>query len=369
MFKLIHKDKTTNARIGKLKTSHGTVETPFFMPVATKACWKHMDANDIKQIGHKTIICNALLLYLKPGLKAINKHGTLHDFMKFKGTIFTDSGGFQTLSDELYIKITDKGILFKSPFDGTEQLVTPELATEYQFKLGSDIAMCFDHMPRCNDTKQDVKKAVERTYKWAKICKKTHDNLDKNNKQLIFGISQGGTFKDLRLKSLKQMIELDFDGIAYGGLAIGEPLDKMHKVIQQTKSIIPEDKPTYLMGVGSPINLLDSIADGIEIFDSVFPTRNARHNTLFTWKGNLIIKKKMFAEDTKPIDENCNCYTCKNFSRSYLHHLLRVQEPLGLRLAQLHNLQFIHDLVKQARTAIKEDRFKNFKDQIIKVYK
>jgi queuine tRNA-ribosyltransferase len=372
MFKVLHKDTSTKARVGSLKTAHGTIKTPFFMTVATKACWKHLDANDIIAMGYKNIICNGLLLYLKPGLKVIKKQGGLHTFMQFPHSIFTDSGGFQTLSDDLHIEITDKGIWFKSPFDGTKHFITPKSAIEYQHALGSDVHMCLDHMPRYNDTKQTIITSVNRTHQWAAICKQTiekqNQHLSKAKRHLLFGIAQGGTYKDLRAESIQHMLDLNMDGIAYGGLAIGEPLNKMHRVIKATRSMIPDNKPVYLMGVGSPVELLESIALGIDMFDSVFPTRNARHNTLFTMKGNLIIKKVIHANDTKPIEKDCDCYTCKNFTRSYIHHLQRRNEHLGLRLCQIHNLRFMQRLIDATRFHIEKGTFNSLITKMKKAY-
>jgi len=363
MFKLIAKDK--EARTGILKTAHKEVETPFFMPVATKTAVKYLDPRDLEEIGINAIISNAFVLSLRPGLKTIKKAKGIHNFMNYKGAIFTDSGGFQKIKDSFYIKSSDKGIQLKSPFDGKKVILTPKLCMKIQNTLSSDVAMVIDEMPLPNQTRKEVELAVERTHKWAKECLKHH----KNKKQLIFGIAQGGLFPDLREKSAKFISSLKFDGVAFGGLAIGEPEQKTYKMINSQVKHFPENKVRYLMGVGSPRQLINAIAAGADCFDSTFPTQNARHATLFTSKGKLQIKNSKYQNDLNPIDKNCDCYVCKNYTRSHIRHLLKMKEANGLRYATYHNIYFINNLMKQVRAAIKQGRFNKLRKEFLKKYK
>jgi len=363
MFKLIAKDG--NARAGILKTTHCNITTPFFMPVATKTAVKYLDARDLEEIGIESIISNAFVLSLRPGIKTIKKAGGINKFMNFKNAIFTDSGGFQKIKDSFYIKSTDKGLHLKSPFDGKKILLTPKKLMHIQNILDSDVAMVIDEMPLHEQSKKEVALAVKRTHKWAQECIKHH----KNKKQLLFGIAQGGLYPDLREESAKFISALDFDGYAFGGLAIGEPEKKTYRMINSQVQHFPENKPRYLMGVGSPVQLINAIAAGADCFDSTFPTQNARHNTLFTSKGKLIIKNSRYKNDTSPIDKNCDCYICKNYSRSHIRHLIKMGEANGLRYATYHNIYFLNNLMKQIRKAIKEKRFNKFKKDFIKRYR
>jgi queuine tRNA-ribosyltransferase len=284
--------------------------------------------------------------------------------MNFKNAIFTDSGGFQKIKDSFYIKSTDKGIHLRSPFDGKKILLTPKLCMKIQNTINSDVAMVIDEMPLPNQSRKEVELAVKRTHRWAKECLKHH----KNKKQLLFGIAQGGLYPDLREISAKFISALKFDGVAFGGLAIGEPEQKTYKMINSQVRHFPEDKVRYLMGVGSPRQLINAIAAGADCFDSTFPTQNARHATLFTSKGKLKIKNAKYKNDLRPIDKNCNCYVCKNYSRSHLRHLMKMQEPNGLRYCTYHNIYFINNLMKQIRKAIKEKRFEKFRKSFLKYY-
>ncbi|MBW2981766.1 tRNA guanosine(34) transglycosylase Tgt [Candidatus Woesearchaeota archaeon] len=363
MFKLIAKDG--NARTGILKTAHCKIETPFFMPVATKTAVKYLDPKDLEEIGIQAVISNAFVLSLRPGINIIKKAGGIHKFMNFHNAIFTDSGGFQKIKDSFYIKSTDKGLILKSPFDGKKQLLTPKELMKIQNTLNSDIAMVLDEMPLHHQSKKEIELAVERTHKWAEECIKHH----KNKKQLLFGIAQGGLHKDLREKSAKFISKLNFDGFAFGGLAIGEPEKKTYEMINSQVNHFPENKPRYLMGVGCPKQLINAVAAGADCFDSTFPTQNARHNTLFTSKGKLVIKNSRYKNDLKPIDENCNCYICKNYTRAHIRHLMKSGEPNGLRYCTYHNIYFINSLMKQIRKAIKEKIFEKFKKRFLKLYK
>lgn len=359
MFKI--KNKDGHARAGILKTAHGKVETPFFMPVATKTAVKYLDPRDLQEIGIQAIIANAFVLSLRPGLNTIKKSHGIHKFMNFKNTIFTDSGGFQKIKDSFYIKSTDKGLHLKSPFDGKKQLLTPKKVMDIQNTINSDVAMVLDEMPLHSQSRKQIELAVKRTHKWAEECLKHHNN----KKQLLFGISQGGLYPDLREKSAKFIGSLAFDGFAFGGLAIGEPEKQTYKMINAQVQHFPEEKPRYLMGVGNPAQLINAISAGADCFDSTFPTQNARHNTLFTSKGKLIIKNSKYKNDLKPIDKNCNCYICKNYTRAHIRHLMKMTEPNGLRYCTYHNIYFIRNLMKEIGVAIKEERLDKFRKKFL----
>jgi queuine tRNA-ribosyltransferase len=362
MYELIHKDRKTDARAGLLKTNHGIIETPAFMPVATKGTVKTLVPEELYGMGTQVLISNAFHLFLAPGMDIIREAGGLHKFMNWDGGIFTDSGGFQMIRKDFPFKITDEGISYKNPRDGKKYSYSPQLCMELQKILGSDVAMILDECPAYGSEYSAVEASVNRTLKWAQMSQ----TVEKNEGQLSFAILQGGTFPDLRKKCAEELIAMDFDGYGIGGLSIGEPKEVMNEVLRHSIPLVPEDKPRYLMGVGSPVELLKSIEMGIDIFDSAFPTRNARHQTLMTSNGNIDIAKRKFAGDFNPVDGNCGCYTCKNYARAYLHHLFRESELLALRLASIHNLYFIQSIVKGARQAILEDRFSEFKEKIIR---
>ncbi|MFH1802442.1 MAG: tRNA guanosine(34) transglycosylase Tgt [archaeon] len=351
--------KSDKARTGILKTKTGEYETPFFMPVATKATPKYLEIEELNGLGAKAFISNAFLLYLKPGLEVIKKHKGLHNFVKWKNCIFTDSGGFQVLSlNDFKDKFSNKGLKFQSPFDGSYHELTPKKVMEIEQTLGSDVAMCLDHMPLTSYTYEQVKEATERTHLFAKQCLEAHTDKD----QLLFGIAQGGTFPDLRKESAQFISSLDFDGIALGGLAVGEPLDKMKEMIKISIENMPEDKPRYLMGVGSPKEIIEAVEQGVDIFDSVWPTRNARHGKIFTSEGYIEIDKSTFKESLEPLDKTCTCRVCKTHTRAYLHHLIKTNEPTGKKLLSYHNLFFLQTMMKKIRAAIKGGKFKELKD-------
>jgi len=364
MFELIHRDKKTGARAGRLRTNHGTIDTPAFMPVATKGTVKTLTPEELYGMEAQAIISNAFHLFLSPGMEVIQRAGGLHEFMNWKRAIFTDSGGFQMIRKDFPFKITDEGITYKNPRDGKKYSYTPELCLESQKILGSDVAMILDECPAYGSEYSAVEASVERTVQWAKRSK----NMGKNQGQLFFAILQGGTFAELRKRCAEELIEMDFDGYGIGGLSIGEPKEIMNEVLRYSVPLIPEDKPRYLMGVGSPVELLEAIESGVDIFDSAFPTRNARHESLLTSKGNIDVARNRFALDFKPISEDCGCYTCKYYTRAYLHHLFRESELLALRLASIHNLHFIQSLVKGAREAIMEDRFAEYRESFNQNY-
>ncbi|MEM4605563.1 MAG: tRNA guanosine(34) transglycosylase Tgt [Candidatus Pacearchaeota archaeon] len=364
-FKIKFEDKKTSARIGILKTKSGEIETPFFMPVATKTSVKHISSKEIEEIGFKAVISNSFVLHLKPGEKLIKKFGGISKFMNFKGIVFTDSGGFQMYSPSLHLKNSEEGVFFRDPFSNQEIFLTPEKAINLQEDLNSDVAMCLDSMPFPYESEEKIIKDVERTTSWAIRCKKAK----KNKKQILFGITQGGINKKLREMSAKQLKELNFEGYAVGGLALGENLEEQKEMIKIHKSIIGKEKICYLMGVGSPIEILEEISLGVDCFDSRFPTKSARHGLILTWKGKIRILKKDFEDDKKPIDKNCKCFTCKNYSKAYIRHLLKQDEALGKRLATIHNLYFINELIQKAKESIRKKEFENFKKNFIRKYK
>lgn len=364
--KILAKDK--DARTGLFKTNHGIVKTPFFMPVATKMGVKFMTPRNLKETKTQAIIANSFIMHWIPGVNIIKKHGGIHEMMKFNKTIFTDSGGFQKIRDSLYIESNDKGVVFKSPFDGKNHLISPKKAIKTEYDIGSDVAMVIDDMPLHGNIKKEVETATERTHKWAKECLEYHKKINKK-KQLLFGIAQGGTFKNLREKSAKYISSLNFDGVAFGGLAIGETTQKTREMINLSVKHFPEEKVRYLMGVGNPRQMIEAISAGADCFDSTFPTQNARHGTLFTSKGKLKILNSRYKTDIKPIDKDCDCYVCKNFSRSLIRHFLKTKEPNGSHFATYHNVYFMNKLMHDAREAIKKGNFEKFKKEFLKKFK
>ena len=362
MFELYVNDG--DARAGILKTAHGVVETPFFMPLATKGAAKHLTLQELEATGARAIMSNAFVLSLKPGLKTIADHGGLHKFMRWNHTIFTDSGGFQMILPSFFIKTTEQGIFFKSPFDGTKIFATPESIVDIEQQLGGDVIMALDCQSRFGATKKQVLDAVQKTHAWAERFVKAHTRKD----QLKFGIAQGGTDIALRKNSTTFINNLPFDGVAIGGLGIGEGPQSANSAITASIPHIAKEKPRYVMGIGSPLDILNSIEIGVDLFDSCFPTRNARHNELYTSTGKVNIENKQHHTDLKPLDEHCTCHTCKNYTRSYLHHLAKTKEVTGERLNTIHNIHFILNLMKEVRTSIKEQRFQQFKKTFVEGY-
>jgi queuine tRNA-ribosyltransferase len=363
-FDILSKDKKTKARVGILATKSGKIETPFFMPVATKTAVKHISACDLHEMKARAVISNAFVLFLRPGVELIKKMGGIAKFMSFNGIVFTDSGGFQMYSPRLYAGSKDEGVIFRNPYTSQKVFITPEKDMEIQLDLGSDVAMCLDSMPLISEKKKSIGEAVIKTTRWAKRCKIHHDRLQKKikfgKKQLLFGIIQGGIHEDLRRLSARDMVSLNFDGYSIGGLALGEPKKDEYKMIEAAKKIIPEEKPVYLMGAGEPLEVLEAIGRGCDIFDSRFPTQNARRGGIFTSEGRINIKNAGFKTDKNPIDKNCSCFVCKRYSRAYIRHLLLEEEGAGLRLASYHNLHFMQNLIKKAREAIKKGKFSAF---------
>jgi len=370
IFSVSHRDKKTKARVGVLRTKSGKIETPFFMPVATKTAVKHISACDLHKMKANAVISNAFVLFLRPGTELIKKMGGIAKFMSFNGIVFTDSGGFQMYSPRLYVGSKEDGVTFRNPYSNQKIFVTPEKDMEIQLDLGSDVAMCLDSMPLISEKKASISEAVRKTSVWARKCKTHHDKLQKNlrqnKKQLLFGIIQGGIYSDLRKLSAKEIASVGFDGYSIGGLALGESKEDEYKMIEVAKSVIPEEKPVYLMGAGDPLELLEAISRGCDIFDSRFPTQNARRGAIFTSNGRINIKAAKYRDDNGSIDDNCSCFVCKNYSRAYIRHLLLQEEGAGMRLASYHNLHYLQRLMEEAKKAIKSGKFGKFLDDFRK---
>ncbi|MGD9486796.1 MAG: tRNA guanosine(34) transglycosylase Tgt [Calditrichaceae bacterium] len=357
----------SKARAGLISTDHGEIETPIFMPVGTQATVKTMSPRDLKEIQARIILGNTYHLYLRPGHELISKFGGLHQFMGWNGPILTDSGGYQVFSLKDLRKIDEEGVTFRSHLDGSSHRFTPEHVFEIQRHLGSDIMMVLDECPPYPSTREYAEKSNAITIKWAGIQRELYEKKRPLHgySQWLFGIVQGGVYEDIRTDSAEELIKMDFPGYAIGGLAVGEPKEEMYRLTDLCTGILPENKPRYLMGVGTPEDLLESIERGVDMFDCVMPTRNARNGTVFTANGKMVLKAARFREDPKPIDSECACYTCRNFSRAYLRHLYNTNEILGLRLSTLHNLHFYLWLVRQARTHILENSFSEWKKNIL----
>jgi queuine tRNA-ribosyltransferase len=364
MFKITSSDKKTKARAGTLHMSHGDALTPFFMPVATKAAPRYLSSHDLKEIKVQAIISNALILSLAPGTELIKKAGGIHAFMNFQQPIFTDCGGFQILRQSFFRGTTDEGIKFRSPFDGRNILMTPEMMTKIQQELCSDAAMCLDYCPPYGMNEAEVEDSVNKTHAWAERCRKAHTKKS----QLQFGIAQGGFYKKMRIESMKFMRDMDFDGISLGGLFIGEPKKETYAMINSSMLYAPKNKPKYVMGLGSPEDIVRCVSLGIDVFDSIFPVENARHGTMFTWKGKLKLDSRIYKDDFSPIDSECKCFTCTHYSRAYLHHLLKTQEQLGFRLRIYHNIYFMQRLMEKIRDSIEEGTFNALSKGIISAY-
>ncbi len=364
-YELIKKSKDCNARLGKIYTNRGVIETPIFMPVGTRATVKAMNVDELKDIGSQIILGNTYHLYLKPGQEIIRMAGGLHKFMNWDKPILTDSGGFQVFSLGDIRKITEEGVEFRSHIDGSKHFISPEKSMEIQNDLGSDIIMAFDECAPYPASYDYVKNSMERTLRWLKRCKDYHKNTDK---QALFGIIQGGMFKDLRRESALATIDMDLPGYAIGGLSVGEPKEIMVEYLNYTAQFMPENKPRYLMGVGTPDYLFEAVEAGIDMADCVLPTRIARNGTAMTSKGKLVIKNAKYAKDFSPLDDECDCYACKNHTRAYIRHLINVDEILGARLLSIHNLRFLLKTMENIRQAIREDRFLEYKKEFYQKY-
>lgn len=359
-----HVDKNCGARYGVLHTWHGDVEVPMFMPVGTNATVKTLSPEELKAMGSGVILANTYHLHLRPGEDIVRKAGGLHSFMNYQGPILTDSGGFQVFSLSKTRKITEEGVKFKNYLDGTNEFITPEKAIEIEEALGADIIMSFDECIPYPVDYSYAKKSTERTLRWAKRGLLAHKRED----QALFGIVQGGAFKDLRKMAARELAAMDFPGYSIGGTSIGEPKDVCFQMIDDAISELPLGKPRYLMGVGSLDYILGGIARGIDMFDCVLPTRIARHGALMTSTGRINIKKAIYKEDFTPLDPECDCYTCKNYTKAYLNHLQRMEEEFGKRLNSIHNIRFLIKIVEGARIAIQEDRFLEYQEEVLRKY-
>ncbi|MFQ5582196.1 MAG: tRNA guanosine(34) transglycosylase Tgt [Mariprofundaceae bacterium] len=365
-FEIIRKDPEGHARRGRMQLSHGTVETPVFMPVGTQATVKSMTPQDLTEdIGADIILGNTYHLMLRPGADIVEKLGGLHQFMAWKRPILTDSGGFQIWSLGELRNIEAHGVRFRSHIDGSEHFLGPKESMDIQKKLGADIAMTLDECTPYPASYEQARDSMQMSMRWAAECR---EHLPVNNNQALFGIVQGGMYHDLRLESLDTLAGIDFDGIAIGGLSVGEPKEDMLAVLDVLAPELPEEKPRYVMGIGTPADLIEGIDRGIDMFDCVMPTRNARNGTLFTDHGKLNIKNAQHQLDERPIMEDCECYTCQHFSRAYLRHLYMAQEILSSRLNTLHNLHYYCALMRRARMALEEDRWPEFREKFLQTY-
>ncbi|MDD2430421.1 MAG: tRNA guanosine(34) transglycosylase Tgt [Firmicutes bacterium] len=364
-FDLLYSSKETRARLGRLHLAHGTVETPVFMPVGTRATVKTLTPLEVKELGAEIILSNTYHLYLRPGDELIKRAGGLHKFMNWDRPILTDSGGFQVFSLGKLRQITEEGVAFQSHIDGSKHFFSPDKAIYIQQNLGSDIMMAFDECVEYPAPREYVESSVKRTHRWLIRCKEAWTNRETQN---LFGIVQGGMYKELREESAKLTVDCDLPGYAIGGLSVGEPLDILLEILGHTETFLPKDKPRYLMGVGSPDIILNGIEMGIDMFDCVLPTRMARNGTAMTSQGQITIRNAMYKEDGGPLDNECSCSTCRNYSRAYLRHLFNVDEILGLRLVSYHNLFFLTHMIFSAREAIKQERFREFKNHFLDKY-
>ncbi len=363
-YEKLKQDSKTNARHGKLYTNYGVVETPMFMPVGTQATVKTLSPEELKEIHSGVILSNTYHLWLRPGEDVVHKAGGLHQFMNYDGPILTDSGGFQVFSLADKKNITEEGVLFKSHINGEKLFLTPEKSIEIQNKLDSDIAMSFDECIPYPADYEYAKQSTERTLRWAKRGKAVH----KNENQSLFGIVQGGEYEDLRRWSAEETVKLGFDGYSIGGTSVGEDKPTMYKMIDDAIQYLPEDKPRYLMGVGDPIDILEGVERGVDMFDCVLPTRIARHGNAFTHHGKINLKNAKYKEDFTPLEEGCDCYACKHYTKAYIRHLIVANETFGQRLLSIHNLRFLIKLVEDLREAIDKDQFSEYKENFINHY-
>ncbi len=365
-YELLHKCKQTGARRGVIHTPHGDIQTPVFMPVGTQATVKSMTPEELEQeVKAQIILSNTYHLYLRPGNKLIKEAGGLHKFMNWNHPILTDSGGFQVFSLGALREITEDGVKFKSHLDGSEHFLSPEGVMEIENDLGSDIIMAFDECCPYPSTYEYTKNSMQRTTRWALRCKNAHKNVDK---QGLFGIIQGGFYKDLRRQSAEDLINLDLPGYAIGGISVGEPKEEFLDILRYTTPLMPENKPRYLMGVGTPDYLIEAAISGIDMCDCVLPTRIARNGTALTWNGKVVVRNATYEKDWSPLDKECDCYTCKNYTRAYIRHLVKTNEILGIRLLSIHNLSFLTSLMERVRIEIEKDHLLSFRDEFYKKY-
>ena len=363
-YELIKKDSNCSARLGILHTNHGSFDTPIFMPVGTQATVKTLSPEELKEVNSAVILSNTYHLWLRPGEDIVNKAGGLHKFMNYDGPILTDSGGFQVFSLAKPKDIKEEGVSFKSHIDGKKLLLTPELSIQIQNKLDSDIAMSFDECIPYPSTHDYAKASVERTLRWAKRGKDVHSNQN----QSLFGIVQGSSYEDLRKYSAIETTKLDFDGYSIGGVSVGEGKEEMYQQIDYCINYLPEDKPRYLMGVGEPEDILEGVMRGVDMFDCVLPTRIARHGNAFTRCGKVNLRNSKFKEDFTPIEDTCDCYACRHYTKAYIRHLVIAQETFGARLLSIHNIRFLIKLTEEIRESIKKDTFIDYKDKFLNKY-
>ncbi len=364
-FRLLKTCPNTQARLGELTTHHGVVTTPVFLPVASQGTVKTLTPEEVKNIGFDMVLANTYHLYLRPGIPVIEKMGGLHRFMAWDKAILTDSGGYQIFSLAALRQVSDDGVLFRSHIDGSEHLITPELAIQFQEALGADVIMVLDECPPHDSRFEKVQAAMNRTHRWAERCQKAHQRQD----QALYAIVQGGVFPELRRQSAEYLTSLDFPGYAIGGLSLGEPKKATLGIIEETVAYLPENKPRYLMGMGSPEDIVEGVARGIDIFDCALPTRVARNGALFTHQGRVNIRNAVYHQGVEPVDLDCDCYTCRTFSAAYLHHLFNSQELLAYRLATIHNLTFMSRLIQKVKGAIRDGTFKSFRDEFLATYR
>jgi len=384
-FKVIREDITSRARVGEIKIGNVVIPTPVFMPVGTQATVKTLSSEEVKDLSDNIILSNTYHLYLRPGIDIIEEAGGLHSFMNWERAILTDSGGFQVFSLNELTKITEEGVIFKSHLDGSYHKFTPEKVVDIQLRLGSNIIMPLDEPVLPNTDYKTTEKATERTYKWAQTSIKTFKTLKekltrkplpKENKKIEilrdenyhFGIVQGGFFKDLRKRSVEEICSIEFDGFAIGGLSVGEEKEKTYEILSFTSEILPKEKPRYLMGVGTPEDIIFSVSVGVDMFDCVFPTRAGRRGLFFTSLGRINIRNKKYEKDFSPPDPNCDCYTCQNYTRAYIRHLIRSDEILGYRLTTIHNLYFFKNLMRKIRESIINGTFQQLSKEILSLY-
>ena len=364
-YELIKECSRSGARLGKLHTPHGTFDTPMFMPVGTQATVKTLAPEELYAMGSQVILSNTYHLFLRPGHELVKKAGGLHNFMRYDRGMLTDSGGFQVFSLGAMRKIKEEGVTFRSHIDGSKKFLSPEIATEVQEALGADIAMAFDECIPYPADFDYAKESTLRTTRWAKRCLDIHTRED----QAMFGIVQGGMYPELRKMSADQLTEMDFAGYGIGGLSVGEPKPLMYDILNQTTEHMPKNKARYLMGVGTPDCIVEAVNLGVDMFDCVFPTRVARNGTAMIPEGRLVVRNAAYAEDFRPIDERCDCYTCRNFSRAYIRHLFKAEELFALRLLTIHNLHFLLDFTKQIRSAIASDTFPELRERFLENYR
>lgn len=370
-FRIAARDQNGSARAGAITTAHGEVNTPAFMPVGTQGTVKTLSPLDLEEVGAQIILCNAYHLYLRPGPQVVDQAGGLQNFIGWYHPILTDSGGYQVFSLADLNKVSEEGVTFQSHLDGSHHLFTAEKVIQIQHALGADIIMCFDECTPFPSTHREAQASAELTLRWAQRCRQEHARLNdlKDRGQVLFGIVQGSTYADLRVRSATALVDMDFPGYALGGLSVGEPKSAMYEMIDATVPHLPADKPRYLMGVGMPEDLVEAVSRGLDLFDCVIPTRNARNGSVFTRQGPLVVKNAEYAGDFRPLDSSCGCYTCRHFSRAYLRHLFQSGEILAPRLATLHSVYFFMELMREMRKSILENRFQDWSKEFLDQYK